>query len=295
MKKREVVLYVLLFVIFSLSISFSYALSYPADCPWAVEGVCGQCPDSLLGYGQVMVWGKVYSCNNVADGVCPEDYQDINDGSLYGDCSSCTDRDCTGTISGKVITVQGAPIDKATIMSNPIKWNLSAPPLQNSTLTNSLGIYSMEVVTGKYFFSASKNSYDTQLIEARVWRNINTEINFTLLNGTCHDDCTNSYNRCNAICEGLLFNNDTSSCHFNNTKIQTLCNNRIAGTLVFYDSYNSTHAYFVDCCEGVPTLKYYSKLSINPGKIRDLVNIEKIAKYNDVPVKVIISYWSPIN
>jgi len=66
-------------------------------------------------------------------------------------------------------------------------------------------------------------------------------------------------------------------------------------TSVYVGPYNSTHAYFVNCCEGAPYLKYYSTVSLNPNNIKDLAKIEKIAKYNDLPVKIIVAYWTPVS
>lgn len=257
------------------------------------EKVCGMDPNSYLGYGQINLSGILYSCNNVADGLCPEDYEDANNPEIFGNCSSCSDPDCTGTLTGYVYNAFNIPLDRSIVKSNPIKWNQSAPLIDNSTLTDATGKFTLKTVTGRYYFSATKSSYDTELKEIAVLRNKVTTADFYLLNGTCHEDCTNSYGRCNANCDGQIFYG-TSSCNFYNDTIMELCNNRMLGTSVYIRQYNSTHAYFVDCCEGLPYIKYFSELSVETNKIKDLAKIEKIAKYNDVPVKVIIAYWTPV-
>jgi hypothetical protein len=289
MEKRHILL--MLFSTFSILLISLIANSSSVSA----ELVCGQPANSFLGFGQVNLSGIIHSCNNVADGVCPEDYQDASNSSIFGNCSSCLDPDCTGTIVGVVRDVYNTPIDRVLVKTNPIKWNQSAPPIENSVYTDVLGAYTLTAITGRYYVSASKSSYDTELKEVNVLRNQVVNLDFQLLNGTCHDDCTNSYGRCNANCQGQVFYNGSSSCNFYNSTITDLCNNRLLGTSVYISSYNSTHAYFVNCCEGIPYIKYYSSVSVNTNKIRDLAKIEKIAKYNDIPVKVIIAYWTPVD
>ena len=279
MKKGYWVLYVLIATIFITSLPNASA-----------ELVCGQNPNSLAGYGQVNISGVIYSCSNTADGLCPEDYEDFNNPAVFGDCSSCPDPDCTGAVSGTVYGSGGAYIERASVRSHPIKWDPLAPSLEKNATTNSIGAFSFSVTTGKYYMSASKDSYDTELKEVTILRNQNTVVNFNLLNGTCHDDCTNSYGRCNAACDGMQFNNGTANCNFY-PGAAPLCNNRLKGTEVLFAPYNSTSAYFLECCEAAPLLKYYADVNVTAKGIKNLAKYEKIAKYNDVPVKIIVAYW----
>ena len=167
--------------------------------------------------------------------------------------------------------------------------------METTTLSGFDGSYTFSVPTGRYYFSASKDSYDTELKEATVVRNAATSLDFYLLNGTCHDDCTNSYGRCNSQCSGMSFDNGTRSCQFFDPTTMNLCNNRLKDTEVLYNVTNDTEANFVDCCESAPVAKYYSKATVDSSRIKDLIKIEKIAKYNDVPVRVMVAYWAPVN
>ncbi len=255
--------------------------------------VCGHEANSSLGYGQVTILGVNVTCNNIADGICPEDYEDGGTGNPVS-CSSCPDPDCTGTLYGTVTDLSAFTINGATVTTHPSRYNPNAQ-LENSTITNSNGFYNFTAISGRYAVTASKEGYDTEVLDVVVTRNQSTQLNFALANGTCHDDCTNYYSRCNAACDGTTFNNGATNCTFYNTTIATLCNNRLKGTSVFVAGYNATYAYFVDCCEGAPALQYYAPSTIGTDSIKNLVTTEKIARYNEQPVRLIIAYWEPVN
>ncbi|HYD03578.1 MAG TPA: carboxypeptidase-like regulatory domain-containing protein [Alphaproteobacteria bacterium] len=292
-------------IMFSLMIILLSGNASAYDCTDGyspTECVCGHTPNSALGYGQVIIGMNVYSCNNIQDNICPEDF---TNGSQVGNCSSCPDYDCAsggstpppsgsiGYFFGYVRDKDGSPIDRAIVEGHPVKWDPDADLDRNATTSASGYFISDDFITGTYFFSATKDGYDTQLVEATITRGVNTSVNFTLQDGTCHEDCTNSYNRCNAACDGVTFGDGTSSCQFYDNEVKLLCANREKGTQVkLSGGGNATHAYFVDCCEGAPELKYYAKVQADTSaNTKNIIKIEKIAKYNDVPVRVIISYW----
>ena len=271
--------------------------------------VCGHSPNSSLGFGQVIIGGgapTIISCSNILDGLCPEDFMDPVSG-LSANCSRCPDPDCTaggpsinGYVWGYVNDTLGRPIEKVTIIGHPIKWNDSNVNLDRSTLTDSFGKYNYSgFITGRYYFSASKDAYDTQLIEADIIRGQVTRLDFTLVNGTCHEDCTNSYNRCNKDCDGKTFNGTDTNCSFYKDiayvpDIKTLCNNKLKGTPVRIANdprNNATTSYYIDCCEGVPYPNYYSRLRVSSNKIEDLVTNQQIATYASEPATIIIRYW----
>jgi hypothetical protein len=270
------------------------------------ECVCDYMPNSSLGYGQVIIGGNasiVISCNNNADGVCPEDFSDTSQiPQINASCRNCPDKDCTiGIINGTNVTgyvwgyvkdVSNRPIEKAVITAHPIKWNTSAS-LDSNVTSGSNGLYnSSEFISGKYYFSASKDGYDTQLIEQTVIRGEILRIDFTLQNGTCHDDCTNSYNRCNAACDGVTFSDSSTQCKFYNNTVRDYCNNKLKGTEVYLGPASGYNASFIKCCDGEPYTKYYYRAYIDSGiNIKNLIKNEKIARYNDVPVRIIIAYW----
>jgi len=259
------------------------------------ELVCGHAPDSLSGYGQVQPYAGVnYSCDNVADGFCPEDYETFNNSNIWGDCSNCHDPDCTGNVSGRVDSFDGGPISRATVKALPLRYNLTAPSLERMNITTTTGTFSLaNVTTGTYYFSASQEGFDTELIEVKVLRKKKTTgVNFTLANGTCFDDCTNSYGRCNAQCDGLSFNNGATQCKFYSSQTASLCDNRLKGTeVIIPGTFNTTHAQFVNCCEAAPVWRYYQTAEIKTSSIKNLAKIEKVVKYNDQPVRLVIAYW----
>lgn len=270
-----------------------------ADGLWsATECVCGHTPNSSLGYGQVIIGGTnstIISCNNVLDGICPEDFADMSQvPPVIGNCSSCLDPDCTsgiGYIWGYVMDTDLDPIPNAMVTSHPVAYNISVS-LSTNTTTDSSGKYNFSgFIAGRYYFSASKIGYDTSLIEHTVVRDTIREINFTLQNGTCHEDCTNSYNRCNAACDGVVFANSSNSCNFYNSTVRTLCNNKLQGIEVYLGPANGSYSWFVSCCEGIPYQKYYPSALMESSGIKNLIKTEKISRHNDVPVRIVVAYW----
>ncbi len=288
MKKR--------FLLYSLFLGILLGLLFVIDLASA-ELVCGQQPNTALGYGQILLFpGVNMSCDNIPDNFCPEDYEDYFNSGVFGNCSRCHDPECSGNITGRVLSSLGVPIQRATIKALPIRYNLSAPSLEKSNVTDASGTFVLSnITTGTYYFSASQEGYDTQLIEVTINRHSLTQgVVFTLQNGTCFDDCTNSYGRCNAQCDGFTFSNGGVCDFFNNVtlNVTALCDNRLKGTdVIVPNTANGTHAMFVNCCEGRPYWKYYRSASVSTSTIKNLAKIEKLVKYNDQPVKLIIAYW----
>jgi hypothetical protein len=305
------------YVIFAISIIMALALLLVGSvsaviCSNGVDSpsgcVCGHYPDSSQGFGQVQINGNSISCDNIADGVCPERFMDPATG-LVGNCGSCPDPDCRGTVAGIAYSTAGMSnrLDKVTITSHPIRWNPSAN-LENSIQTGPNGDYSGSFITGRYYFSASKDAYDTLLTEVDVTLDGTTTQNFQLTNGTCHADCTNSYGRCNAACDGMNVSGGT--CHFYDSNVAALCEDRLKGTEVYLgvNSTNPEYGIFITCCgdstsqihlpdgttqNNTPYSKYYTLATTDSGNMKNLIKIEKIAKYNDVPVRLIVAYWQP--
>jgi len=310
MKKGYVVLMLSLMSLMLVSIGLvSAALELcPADNVNSLTGcVCGHSPNSTLGYGQVIIGGatpSIISCNNMGDAVCPEDFTDPSTG-LSANCGNCPDADCTvnnsaniGYVWGYVNDINSKRVENVIVTGHPIKWNNSANLDRSALPTDSYGKYnSTAFISGKYYFSASKKGYDTQLLEATIVRGQVTRLDFQLLNGTCHDDCTNSYNRCNAECDGVTFNDSSTKCSFYNTIVRDACNNRLKETKVKLEGYpgnTPTETYFVDCCEGTPQLQRYvkAKPDTNAGWIKNLIKTEKIARLDDYPMRIVVAYWT---
>jgi hypothetical protein len=265
--------------------------------------VCGHKANSSMGYGQVIIGGITVSCDNTGDGLCPEDYMDPSTGKVAS-CMSCSDPDCTATVTGHVYDSLNRPVDKTLVTSHPIRWDPSVNLESSASPTDAGGYYSLVALTGKYFFSASRDTYDTQMVEATIIRGQDATLDFNLVNGTCHADCTNSYGRINSACNGLVFDNGRKCILYNGTlvndggttifsgSIGPLCNNRLFRTEVFLGQKNDTHAYFIKCGSGTsPYIKYYAMAYTDTTSVKNLIKVEKIAKYNDVPVRLIVAYW----
>ncbi len=313
MKKGYVVLLISLLIVVVVSSLITAADELcPVDNKISSTGcVCGHSPNTSLGYGQVIIGGaipSIISCNNILDGVCPEDFTDA--GGVTANCGSCPDPDCTvnnslnvGYISGKVTDKAGKGVLGVLITGHPIKWNNSANLDRSAPLTDDYGDYNSKTfLSGKYFFSASKKGYDTQLVEVTVTRGIvNSSVNFILSNGTCYDDCTNSENRCSAACDGITFNDSGTKCTFFSDGtfpapiIRTACDNQPKNSSVKLGQYGAdeNHTYFVKCCEEAPTLERYVKAKPDTSKntVGNLVKTEKIAKRYGYPVRVVVAYW----
>ncbi len=292
---------IIFFLALILSITSNKVLATTScsDGSTETECVCGHTPNSSQGYGQVVLGGAesiIISCNNNLDLICPEDFEDTTQTpTVNGNCSQCPDPDCTVSSGGGYVwgyvtdSSSGKPLEGAVVTSHPIKWNVSSSLDTNAT-TRTDGMYnSTSFISGKYYFSASKDGYDTQLIEGTVIRGSILRMDFTLQNGSCHKDCTNSYNRCNAACDGISF--DTTTCKFYNSTVKEYCNNKIKNTEVYLGPDSDIKAWFIRCCDSTPYTKYYYKAYINGNNIKNLIKTEKIARYNDVPVKVVIAYW----
>ena len=267
--------------------------------------VCGHAPDSKLGFGEVKIGNLTVTCDNVIDGFCPEMFQDAYS-NIIANCSSCIDPDCRGTLTGFVKDITSTPIERVLVTASPIRWNITAPSMEKTAYTFTDGHYpsaygdyniTMNIPTGNYYFSAGKDGYDTEVKEATVLLNKETNLDFALLNGTCHEDCTDSYGRCNAGCEGTTFADKTTVCRFYDSKVKSLCNHLLKGTSVIYDdsaSEASATALFITCCDGKagPVTRYYTKANVDYANIKDLVKVEKVARYDARPVRVVVAYWS---
>jgi hypothetical protein len=285
-----------------------YSIYFCVDGQSNTSCVCGHTPSSIIGYGQVIIGGLNYSCDNTAeDNICPEDYQDAYTG-LVGNCSNCPDIDCIvrnlsneGYVWGYVRDTNGNPIERASVVGSPSKWNESANLERNTSTQFVAGsvLYNYSgFITGRYSFKVSKSGYDTAIIPVTVTRGGIIRADFVLQNGTCHSDCSNSYGRCNAACDGLTFDGGASSCNFGSTsgvsaqETKDTCNNIDAGKTSWIKTYNSTHSWYVDCCEGIPYTKYNAKVETDTNeKIKNLIKYEKIVRYGYEPSRLVIAYW----
>ncbi|MGV8171399.1 MAG: carboxypeptidase-like regulatory domain-containing protein [Candidatus Woesearchaeota archaeon] len=297
----------LIVVMFSLiiaSIGITMALEWcTMDLMWTpTECVCTHTPDSPMGFGQVIIGPNTYSCNAINDSICPEDFKDPSTG-IVGNCANCIDPDCFGSISGIIRDVNGNPVENVVITSHPISF-ITGIDLGRSTTTDSNGQYILTgSPTGTYYVSASKDGYDTQMIEITMNVGASIIVNFLLSDDTCHDDCTDSYNRCNSRCDGVTFNDTNTKCQFYNETVKNLCNGKIKSTEVYIGPVLGfpEMGWFIECCgDALPTInpgetphqKYYAKVSASSANIKNMIKVQKIAKKDGVPVIIMINYWN---
>ena len=167
------------------------------------------------------------------------------------------------------------------------------PRLEVSNTTNFLGEYSNTgAYTGFGSVKVEAPGYATYVGDVFLVRDQSTELNFTLLNGTCSEDCTNSYGRCNSACNGLL---ECSFKGYDNVTVEetmNTCNNVLGGKTMLIKVKNETHSWYVDCCMGIPYAKYNAKADTSGNEnIKNLIKTEKIVRYGYSPSRLIIAYW----
>ncbi|MGV8172530.1 MAG: carboxypeptidase-like regulatory domain-containing protein, partial [Candidatus Woesearchaeota archaeon] len=132
-------LIVVMFSLIIVSLGIVIAAELCIDGWTSTECVCTHTPDSLLGYGQVIIGPNTYSCSNINDSICPEDFKDPSTG-IVGNCVHCSDPDCFGSISGIIRDVNGNPVENVVITSHPISFIVGID-LGRSTTTDSNGQY----------------------------------------------------------------------------------------------------------------------------------------------------------
>ena len=132
--------------------------------------------------------------------------------------------------------------------------------------------YSFAPLVGEYAFIARKEGYDDNVTIINIETQTTKQVNFTLRNGTCHADCTDSNGYCNPACEGLVFKTgplptDTNTCNL----IHSLCYNRPEGYIARRTEGETTYEY--TCCEGPE--RSYSTISVGAqGEMENLYHAE---------------------
>ena len=201
--------------------------------------VCGSTPNSALGFGAVDICGDCYPCG-VADGVCPEDFYTSSIGR--GSCRFCPDPDCQVSINGMVENADGTPINGASVIA------IYEPNIRETIATSLAdGTYQGLIRTGFVRLFVRYEDFDSRVIYTDIERlgsGIVKTIDFTgsdaVEPGTCQPSCTDTFgNRCKASCDGI------NSCTFKNATVALLCDDKIAGTLVYINDDD-----YIVCCDG---------------------------------------------
>lgn len=272
--------FVLVFIILLVSVICIFMV-YAINNPYC--GLYNVVANSSNGQGGVSICGVDYLCGAV-DGVCPEDFG--------ANCTFCVDVDCVGNVSGFVYDFTGNPLGaRVTITSFPSPPNLTSISTMADETT---GAFNFAVPSGNYYFSATKEGYDTEIKEVLILRSKNTSIIFNLPNGSCHPDCTNYFGRCNKDCDGLSFSNASTdrNCTFYDSHAADICDNRKKDVTMYYGpSSEPEWDNYIDCCEGIPYLKYTGTVSFE-GNISDLIKQTKLVKFDENIVKLVIAVWN---
>ncbi|MFH1400406.1 MAG: carboxypeptidase-like regulatory domain-containing protein [Nanoarchaeota archaeon] len=239
------------------------------------------------GYGAVEVCGLCYVCGD-ADGVCPEEFKDAS-GNI-ANCSACADPDCQANIFGYVRALDGAhdPIPLATVKAvpnNPLIPEVSAQTL--ATGMPGIGWYNLSVTTGTYVVSASKIGFDTEIKEGIILTTAQQlQVDFLLPNGTCHEDCSDYFGRCNAACEGI------KGCSYDRDYYGDLCDGRRLDEWVEVKNESSGNSSFsIQCCIGDVTITEYRPPYSLKGNMKDLITTCRPVTYGFLPVRVCVATW----
>jgi hypothetical protein len=192
---------------------------------------------------------------------------------------------CRSDLDGYVADQFNDPISSARIQM--ILVGPRSERLYLETFTNASGYYQFTNVPSSIFkILYSKESFNPHLqIENFTYQSVN-QINVTLDQGLCLQDCTTSSRPgiCSSACDGF------NGCAFYNTTVASFLNGRVAN----YD-YQITLPegnYLVSACEGIPQ-PYFDDLSRQNDNFAcpsgsTLVIIERVALQDGEPVKVII-------
>lgn len=202
----------------------------------------------------------------------------------------CQDDNCTGLITGFISDDTGKAIGGAIIKSSP-PGKLAECERTATSLSN--GTYSLDALIGSYNIVARKPGYDDNVTWATVLSK-QTEpgghvINFNLMNGTCHADCTDSYGNCNPSCNGLSFPNATG---VDTCNIIPICANRHKGFPASEISGTIVTEY--TCCEGEPTRTYPAKKARVEGSMENVYVYQTIVKLNGKYLTLNIALGSPV-
>ena len=224
-----------------------------------------------------------------ANGDCQIGIEETFDLCLDGKDNDCDgqidiqDTNCTATLEGYIYNEKGVPIGGATVTGSPP--GLGPPYETTSPPTTPDGHYTLNPVVGTYNFIARKEGYDDNITTTTITTGTTQQLNFTLRNGSCHEDCTDYYGNCNPACNGTTFAGG-ENCTF----INPLCYNRPKGfTARYINKTTNTITEYV-CCEG-PKRTYPVMKAKVTGNTKDLYDYVINIKLGGRRVKMHILTW----
>lgn len=209
MKKRLALYLLLVFVVTNILFLSNFALinartiNFPSQISCSDKSVlsCGSSPDSVFGFGAVELCGYCFTCNSVADGVCPEDFYSAG---TQGSCAHCPDPDCVSSIDGFVKSDTGTLLSGANIS---IKYfgdqffSVLTTSVSNGSFFANLA--SGEDVEVYATYDDSGVLYSSPITNITLERNKTTHVNFTLTTASCAADCTLKDGICHSFCQGV--------------------------------------------------------------------------------------------
>ena len=228
----------------------------------------------------------------LTDPVCGDYYDYLMDHEL---CRQTVDYEAKDLLGYSVINIDlllGSEIDEIDYSLVFEYENRGRAATGSFEVPRCSGIEEVTVIATKVGYDADVQSFNitNDRIPPPIGRN------FTLAVGTCHVDCTDSYNRCNPNCEG--FTNDQGGiCSYNQTSINgknitNMCAYKPIGTDVVLQV--EPHQYtVVECCEGAPRTIPRPTYDIRLTTGDNLVSIQKPVKTtNGEQAKLSIFYWN---
>lgn len=229
----------------------------------------------------------------------------------------CLDPDCTTCIQGIVVRADDPTegVVGATITYKQDVWNKTAvETIQQTTTTDGLGNYMFSDVGAgnEIYLTAEANGFTPDLeILFDHKPGPCTQVDFTLSNGSCENDCTRmGSNYCDSSCQGTFdpaggnctYNISTSFDSRTITSPFEACTGFGIQKTSFVDVGNYTNAQGericirVNCCEGSPFEVPCPEPTISPilmdgSSLDNAIKITRIAKYKGEAIKIRIYYW----
>lgn len=258
-------------------------------------------PADMEHVGAVEIGDECYPCG-WNDSVCPQLFQDPNFPNPIGDCLGCPDPDCQGALEGDIEDPNGAPLSGAVVkvVSQTNTWL----PTYTSAATGADGHYRLAgLPAGNLIASASRNGYDTAVKNVLVRNTETTAEDFELIEGTCHPDCTDAFNRC-GDCEGI------NGCDYPvivadpppppaqgilvGVDYRQWCLGRLKGDIVSVSPPTGDKVQNIKCCDfgdRADIVLEYRPISQVVGCMKNLVTQRFPARLDGQPVLISIAVW----
>ncbi len=272
------------------------ALSGLANADCSTMSVCGNSPDSNLGFGVAEICGQCYACG-VADGICPEDFYDAAN-TLQGSCAYCPDPDCGAEINVSVKDNDNNALGGVDIIvpypGNNINSQIITTNISGEAHFDAYSAKSITII-------ASKQNYQTQHKTINLTRGESQAVEFTnFQQADCQADCTRGDNICHATCignNGCTMNTTGGNEIVNSSDIATACEYKGPGDAILF-THQGNEYYTINCCAGGVIQTTRPTIDINnyqepgtKGEINNLVSHVQGAYYNNEQIFIVSTIW----